>query len=88
MPDLPIGWLGLILVVVLQASAIPLYFLAIPRIGALKSAMVSNVQPVVSIVAAYVLYRELLSPAQFVGGAMVLGAVWLMQRFDRKRRQR
>lgn len=87
-PDMPVGWLGLVLVVVLQASSIPLYFLAIPRIGALKSAMVSNVQPVVSIVAAYVLYRELLSPPQFVGGAMVLGAVWLMQRFDRKRRQR
>lgn len=87
-PDRPVGWLGLVLVVVLQASSIPLYFLAIARIGALKSAMVSNVQPVVSIITAYVLYRELLSPPQFVGGAMVLGAVWLMQRIDHKRRQR
>lgn len=85
-PDMPVGWLGLVLVVVLQAASIPLYFIAIQRIGALKSAMVSNVQPVVGIVAAYVLYRELLSPPQFIGGAMVLGAVWWMQRFDRKRR--
>jgi DME family drug/metabolite transporter len=84
-PDMPVGWLGGVLVVILQASAIPLYFLAIRRIGALKSAMVSNVQPVVSIVAAYLLYRELLSAPQFIGGAMVLGAVWLMQRYDRKR---
>lgn len=84
-PVAAIGWLGLVLVVVLQASSIPLYFLAIARIGALKSAMVSNVQPVVSIVAAFALYRELLSAPQFIGGAMVFGAVWSMQYFDRKR---
>ena len=84
-PATPSGWLGLALVVVLQSSSIPLYFLAMPRIGALKAAMVSNVQPVVSIVAAFALYAELLTPTQLAGGAMVLGAVWWMQRFDRRR---
>lgn len=74
------GWLGAALVVGLQAASIPLYFIAIPRIGALRSSMVSNVQPVVSIVAAFVLYGELLTPAQFAGGALVLGSVWWMQR--------
>jgi len=87
-PDTPTGWLGLVLVVTLQACSIPLYFAAIPRIGPLKSAMVGNVQPVVSIVAAFALYHELLSPTQFAGGALVLGAVWWMQRLDRRRQQR
>lgn len=85
-PITPSGWIGAALVVGLQASSIPLYFIAIPRIGALKSSMVSNVQPVVSIVAAFVLYRELLTPAQFAGGAIVLVAVWWMQRVDARMR--
>lgn len=87
-PGTPTGWLGLLLVVALQACSIPLYFAAIPRIGALKSAMVSNVQPVVSIVAAFALYQELLNLTQFAGGALVIGAVWWMQRIDRERQQR
>lgn len=87
-PDTPSGWLGLLLVVTLQACSIPLYFAAIPRIGALKSAMVGNVQPVVSIAAAFALYHELLNATQFAGGALVLGAVWWMQRIDRRRQQR
>jgi DME family drug/metabolite transporter len=84
-PHSATGWLGLVLVVALQAGAIPLYFVAIPRIGALKSSMVSNVQPVVSIVAAFVLYDELLTRAQLLGGVLVLGAVWWMQRVDARR---
>ena len=80
------GWIGAALVVGLQASSIPLYFIALPRIGALKASMVSNVQPVISIVAAFVLYGELLTPLQFTGGALVLGAVWWMQRVDARAR--
>jgi DME family drug/metabolite transporter len=80
------GWLGTALVVSLQASSIPLYFLAIPRIGPLRSAMVSNVQPLVSIVAAMLLYAELLTPQQYLGGAVVVGAVIWMQRADARER--
>jgi DME family drug/metabolite transporter len=79
------GWIGMLLVAGLQASSIPLYYVAIPRIGAMKSSIVSNVQPVVSIVAAFLLYGELLTPTQFAGGAMVLGAVWWIQRMDSRR---
>lgn len=85
LPHSPQGWLGMVLVVGLQGASIPLYFVAIPRIGALKSSMVSNIQPVVSIVAALLLYGELLTPTQLAGGAMVLGAVWWMQRMDSRR---
>ena len=80
------GWLGLVLVVLLQASSIPLYFVALPRIGALELSMVSNVQPVVSIVAAFALYGELLDASQLAGGALTLGSVVWMQRIDRARR--
>ena len=81
-PDTDGGWGGLIGVVVLQCSAMPFYFYAIPRIGALRSAMVSNVQPVVSIVAAYLLFAELISMVQFVGGLLVLSGIALAQWTD------
>lgn len=85
-PHTSTGWLGLVLVVALQSLSIPLFFLALRRVGALQSAMVSNIQPVVSIAAAFVLYAEVLTPSQFLGGGMVLGAVWFMQRLDPRRR--
>ena len=83
-PDAGVGWGGLIGVVALQCTAMPFYFVAIPRIGALRSAMVSNVQPVVSIVAAYLFFTELLSTAQLLGGALVLGGIALSQWYDNR----
>jgi len=80
------GWAGLMGVVALQSAGIPLYFVALQRIGAVKGTMITNVQPVVSIVAAYLLFAELLTPLQFLGGAMVLGGIWLMQWVDTRRR--
>ena len=67
--------------------SVPLYFLGLARIGALKSAMLSNIQPVVSIAAAWLMFGDLLGFAQFVGGTMVLGAIVLVQLYD-SRQQR
>ena len=86
-PTLSVGWLGLIGVVALQALTVPCFFVAIPIIGAVKSGMIGNLQPLVSILAAYLLYGEVLSPLQWLGGGMVLTGVWLMQWSDRRRRQ-
>ena len=78
-PDTRVGWAGLLGVVVLQGGAVPLYFISLARIGALRSGVITNLQPVVSIVAAYVFFGELLSPLQAIGGAMVLGGIVIMQ---------
>jgi DME family drug/metabolite transporter len=82
LPFSPGGWFGLCAVAILQAAGLPLYFAAITRIGSLKTAMISNVQPLTSIVAAFLLYGELLSAPQFFGGALVLFGIWLMQWYD------
>ena len=82
------GWAGMFGVVALQCASLPLYFVAIARIGALKSAMLANVQPVTSIVAARALFGELLGAAQLAGGAMVLAGIMLMQRHDARTRSR
>ena len=78
-PSASVGWWGLLGVVFFQSVCIPLYFLAIPRIGALRSGVVTNVQPVVSILAAYAMFGEVLTPVQILGGLLVLGGVLLMQ---------
>jgi len=72
-----IGWAGMIGVAILQSSGIPIYYASIPLIGALKSAMVTNIQPVVSIIAAYFMFGELLTNWQIFGGCLVLLSVWL-----------
>jgi len=41
--------------------------------------MFTNAQPLVSITAAYLLFGEVMSPVQLLGGALVLGGIWLMQ---------
>ena len=82
------GWAGMLGVVALQCASLPLYFVAIARIGALESAMLANIQPVTSIVAARVLFGELLGAAQLAGGAMVLAGVMLMQWHDARSRRR
>ena len=87
LPKSSIGWAGLAGVIVLQALCLPLYYLALPRIGALKTGMVGNLQPVVSIVVAYLLFTEVLTLAQLLGGGLVLGGIALMQRVDRTNRE-
>lgn len=88
LPASGIGWAGMFGVIALQCLSLPLYFVAIVRIGALESAMLANLQPVTSIVAAGVLFGELLGAAQLVGGAMVLAGVMLMQWHDARSRRR
>lgn len=86
LPVSGIGWAGMFGVIALQCASLPLYFVAISRIGALKGAMLSNVQPVTSIVAARALFGELLGAAQLAGGAMVLAGIMLMQWHDARSR--
>ncbi len=83
LPSMPIGWVGLIGVACLQTLCLPLYYLSVPRIGAIKTGMFGNVQPVVSIVAAFVFFGEWMTPLQILGAMLVLIGVWIMQRSDR-----
>ena len=83
LPQTQSSWAGLAGVVLLQTLSLPLFYLAIPRIGSLKAGMLANVQPLSSIVLAFLVFGELLSGLQLVGGGMVLTGIWLMQRQDR-----
>jgi len=78
------GWIGALVVVLLQGCSIPLFFVSIPKIGVETSAILNNLQPATSIAAAYLLFGEALTVAQGVGAAMVLGGILVMQVSERK----
>lgn len=82
------GWVGAGLIILLQGFSIPMYFSAIPRIGAETSAILNNLQPVASIVGAYLLFGEAMTASQAVGGAMVIGGILLLQVARRRERRR
>jgi drug/metabolite transporter (DMT)-like permease len=82
------GWGGLLGVALLQAIGSPLYFYAIAKVGALKTGMAINIQPVTSIVEAWVLFGEVLGALQALGGALVLFAIGIMQWVDLRNRRR
>ena len=82
------GWAAVFWVAALQTISLPLFYLALPRVGALKAGMVVNLQPVVSIMAAFVLFAQVMTPVELLGGAMVLLGIWLMQREGKLRRDR
>lgn len=86
LPVTAAGWLGALGVVLLQGCSIPLYFASIPKIGVETSSIVNNLQPVTSIVAAYLLFGEALTAAQGIGAAMVLGGIVALQLANRLRR--
>lgn len=88
MPDGNAGWIGAVGVGVLQTIGTPMYIYCIARIGALRTGMGTNVQPVAAIALAWLLFGELLTPEQAVGGAIVLGAIAAMQWTDLRRQAR
>jgi drug/metabolite transporter (DMT)-like permease len=59
--------------------AISLFLASLPRIGAALAALLSTVEPVVTIALAAVILGERLSAVQFVGGALILLAVIVVQ---------
>lgn len=82
LPVTPGGWGGILGVALLQSVGTPLYFAAIGKIGALKTGIVTNIQPVTSIFEAWALFDEVLALLQALGGAIVLLSIAFMQWAD------
>lgn len=77
----PAGWGSVLYLVVLTSIvAYLLYYAAMQRADATRVAIYSNLQPVLTAVAAWALYGEPITPTFLVGGAMVLAGVVLTER--------
>ena len=67
-------WPRLIAIGVANAAAFGLLFAALPRIGATRTAVVLNVEPVSAVIFGTLFLEEALGPWQLAGGALVVTA--------------
>ena len=79
------GWAGAISVGLLQTIGTPMYLYALAKIGALKTGMAANIQPVFAIFAAWLLFNEMLTLKQALGGILVIVAITILQLVDLSR---
>jgi drug/metabolite transporter (DMT)-like permease len=68
------GWLAC-LAVVSTVAAVSLLFAGLRRVGPTTASILSTVEPVVTVVLAYLVFGELLGIVQILGGVLVIAAV-------------
>lgn len=73
-----LGWIAAI-AVVSTAGAIGLFFAGLARVGPSAASILSTLEPVVTVVLAFVAFGSALGPAQLAGGALVLAAALVVQ---------
>ncbi|GAB4068790.1 DMT family transporter [Angustibacter speluncae] len=82
-PDLgfePRGWLWLALIALVSTvAAIVLFFAGLARVGPGAAALLSVVEPVVTVGSAALVFGEVLTVPQLVGGSLVLATVLLVR---------
>jgi drug/metabolite transporter (DMT)-like permease len=71
------GWLTGI-AVVSTVAAVSLFFAGLKRVGPTTASILSTVEPVVTVVLAFLVFGELLGMLQLVGGALVIAAVLIL----------
>jgi drug/metabolite transporter (DMT)-like permease len=76
----PIGWLWLAAVALISTVAAILFFFAgMARVGPSVASILSIFEPVVTVASAALVFGEQLSTVQWLGGALVLSAVVIVQ---------
>lgn len=73
------GWLGFGGVALSHTIGTLTFFGAIPLLGAVRAAMITNLEPVLGIVFAMLILGERLSPAQGAGIALVIASIFAME---------
>jgi drug/metabolite transporter (DMT)-like permease len=78
LPRDPTGWLGLALLTVFYGAAITALFVVLPRLGAVNHSPVLNVEPIASMVLAWMVLDQRIAAVQIGGALLVVGAiVWM-----------
>jgi drug/metabolite transporter (DMT)-like permease len=84
LPTTTFAWAGLIFAGAAAGLGVTLYFIALPLLGPVRAALLSNLEPVVATLGAVAILHERPGAMQFAGIALVLGAIILIQRSDRR----
>ena len=76
----PAGWAWVACIaVVCTVAALALLFAGLSRVGPTTAAILSTVEPVVTVALAFVVFGEVLGPVQLLGGVVVLAGVLVLQ---------
>ena len=75
LPHTPAGWIGFIAAPLCYTFAIIFLFVALVKIGSLKTALVMNFEPVASVILGFLILAQTLNPMQLLGVACVVAAV-------------
>jgi drug/metabolite transporter (DMT)-like permease len=76
----PEGWLWLgAIALVSTVLAIVLFFGGLARVGPSRASIISTIEPLVTVLLAFVVFGESLSAMQLAGGVLVLASVVLLQ---------
>jgi drug/metabolite transporter (DMT)-like permease len=71
------GWLACISVVS-TVAAVSLFFAGLKRVGPTTASILATVEPLVTVVLAYLVFGEVLGAVQLLGGGLVLAAVLVL----------
>jgi drug/metabolite transporter (DMT)-like permease len=83
------AWLWLLLIALVSTVvAVSAFFAGLRRVGPSEAAILSTFEPPVTVALAFAVLGERLTVAQLIGGALVLGAVVLLQLRPRERAPR
>lgn len=78
LPQTSTGWSGLAGLIVLYGFAFSLLFITVPRLDMPRNSPVMNFEPVASLILGWLLLGQLLSPAQMLGGAVVITGIVIL----------
>jgi drug/metabolite transporter (DMT)-like permease len=74
-PDAPAGWWGLAALSVLYGTAFTAVFTLLPKLGAVSNSPILNVEPVAALALGSLVLGQVVSPLQWLGALIVVGAV-------------
>ena len=78
-PESTFGWVAFVCMSVTSTVSVLTIFISITRIGAFRTALIMNLEPLVSTLASVALLGEELRPLQAIGGALMLLALCAFQ---------
>lgn len=78
------GWARLALLPMIYLVAALGWYTCLPMLGPMRASLMSNAEPVFTVVFAAILLGEFLSPQQMAGAALIVGAIFAIQLFRRR----
>jgi hypothetical protein len=78
LPNAPAGWWGLAALTFLYGTGFTVMFTLLPKLGVVGSSPIMNVEPVAALLLAWPILGQAMSPVQWLGAVLVVGAVMVL----------